>query len=400
MSGDQSATAQATTRPKGWLTRTVVAFGMASLFSDAGHEMATAILPLFLASIGGSSAALGLIEGLADALSTGAKLWSGWFSDGLKRRKPIAVLGYVATGFGMAGFALTTRPVEVFLVRVTSWVGRGARGPVRDAMLSEAVPVEAVSRAFGFHRAMDTAGAVIGPLIALSLMASFGWPTLFALTLIPGILSVIAFSAIRESAVHRRRLSLTASLADLPPDFRRFMVAVGIFGMGDFSRSLLILRASQLSAARGDASPDSIAVGLYVFHNVVHAISAYGIGVLGARFGTRRVLAMGYAAFAAMAVGFALLPVDAPIGPIIVLFALAGLAMSAEEVLEGTAAAEMLPEKLRGTGYGALAAVNGVGDFMASVVVGSLWTWVSPSAGFAYAAVAGAAGAVALGRLR
>lgn len=137
-----------------WLNRSVLAFGLASLFSDAGHETATAILPFFLVSVGGSAAVLGLVEGVSDALSTAAKLASGWYSDGLRHRKPLGVVGYAATGVGMAAFALTWTPFQVLFVRACSWLGRGMRGPVRDAMLAEAVSRDDVGRAFGFHRAM------------------------------------------------------------------------------------------------------------------------------------------------------------------------------------------------------------------------------------------------------
>jgi MFS family permease len=388
------------TPSRAWRNRTVVALGLASLFSDAGHETATAVLPLFLATLGGSAAALGLVEGVADALSTAAKLASGWCSDGLQRRKPIAVIGYAATGFGMAAFALAQSPLHVLGVRTASWVGRGMRGPPRDAMLAEAVPPDAYGRAFGFHRAMDTAGAVVGPLLAFALAAALGYRTIFALTLIPGIASVIAFASAPETRRVRTRLPFRASLRELPQPFRRFLVAVGIFGLGDFARSLLILRAAEMLPHGAGLRPEHAAIGLYVLHNLVHALSAYGIGVLGSRFGSRPVLAAGYAVFALMCLGFVLLPATTSIGVLVPLFTLAGIALATEEVLEGTVAAELLPERVRGTGFGVLAAVNGVGDLVASIAVGWLWAAVSPAAGFAYAGVLGALGAVVLAGAR
>jgi len=376
-----------------------MALGLASLFSDAGHEAATAVLPLFLASIGGSAASLGLIEGVADALSTGAKLLSGWFSDGLEHRKPVGTLGYATTGLGIAGLAVAFTPLQVLIVRAFCWFGRGARGPVRDAMLAEAVPPWTYGRAFGFHRAMDTAGAVVGPLIALALVGRVGFRTIFAVTLIPGILSVIAFASVREHAQARTRSTLGQSLRELPGSFRGFLLAVGIFGLGDFARSLLVLRASQLSNASTAISTTLFAVALYVLHNLAHALSAYGFGVLGTYLGGRRVLVGGYVLFAVMSFGFAILPAHPPLVVLVGLFILAGLSLSAEEVLEGTVAADLLPERLLGTGYGALAAVNGIGDFAASAIVGALWAGASPTAGFAYAGVMGLAGAIALARL-
>jgi MFS family permease len=383
-----------------WFNRSVLAFGLASLLSDAGHETATAILPLFLVTLGGSAAALGLIEGVADALATAAKLFAGWYSDGLSRRKPIGVVGYAATGIGMAGFALTRTPAQVLAVRALTWIGRGTRGPVRDAMLAEAVTPQMIGRAFGFHRAMDTAGAVVGPLLALALVSGLGYREVFVVTLVPGILSVLAFASAPEVARRRTRSRFRASLAGLPPRFRRFLFAVGLFGLGDFARSLLILRAMQLLPAHGPLPRGQEAIALYVLHNLVHALSAYGIGALASRVGARRVLVAGYLTFALMAVGFLVAPPHPPFVVLLGLFVLAGLATSAEEVLEGTVAAELLPEALRGTGFGALAAVNGVGDLAASALVGWLWAAVSPAAGFGWAAAMGLVGALALARVR
>lgn len=387
-----------TVRPP-WLNRSVLAFGLASLFSDAGHETATAILPFFLVSVGGSAAMLGLVEGISDALSTAAKLASGWYSDGLRHRKPLGLVGYAATGVGMAAFALTWNPFQVLSVRALSWLGRGMRGPVRDAMLAEAVPPADVGRAFGFHRAMDTLGAVLGPLGALLLLSHFGYRAIFALTLIPGLLSVVAFASAPERGQARTRLDFRASLRELPRSYRAFLVAVGIFGAGDFARSLLILRAAQMLPA-GRIAPEHIAIGLYVFHNLVHAAAAYGIGVLGARLGSRGVLAAGYGLFGLMSLGFIIAPAHPSVWVLLGLFLLAGLSLSVEEVLEGTVAAELLPENLRGTGYGVLAAVNGVGDLVASAAVGFLWATISPTAGFLYAASTSLLGAAALYRAR
>ena len=309
------------------------------------------------------------------------------------------MIGYAATGVGMAAFALTWTPLQVLGVRAVSWFGKGMRGPVRDAMLTEAVPPKSVGPAFGFHRAMDTIGAVLGPLAAFLLLSRFGYRTIFALTLIPGVLSVLAFASAPEAGRVRTRVAFRASLKELPPRFRAFLVAVGIFGLGDFARSLLILRAAQMHPPES-LSPEQFAMGLYVFHNLVHATTAYGIGLLGARLGAKRLLAAGYAMFGLMALGFIIVPSHPSIASLLLLFLLAGLALSAEEVLEGTVAAELLPDNLRGTGFGVLAAVNGVGDLVASTTVGLLWAAVSPAAGFGFAASTSLVGALVLLRWR
>ncbi|MGI8547085.1 MAG: MFS transporter [Gemmatimonadaceae bacterium] len=154
-----------------WLTRNVFAIGMLSLFSDMGYELTTAVLPLFLATFGGGAVALGAIEGFSDAGSGLVKLWMSFYSDRVGKRKPIMAIGYFLTAI-MGAIGFVTAWWQILVVRVVAWMGRGARGPVRNAMLAESVPPAARGRAFGFHGAMDTLGAVIGPAIALSLVVS------------------------------------------------------------------------------------------------------------------------------------------------------------------------------------------------------------------------------------
>jgi len=172
---------------KRWLNSTILGIGLASFCSDVGHEMATTAMPALLATLGASSALLGLIEGLADGLSSLAKLASGLYSDRLGRRKPLAVAGYFVTASGMASFALATQWWHVLLGRVGGWLGRGARTPVRNVLLTEATTPESYGRAFGLERDMDSAGAIVGPALTLALVAAFGVHRLFLLTLIPGL---------------------------------------------------------------------------------------------------------------------------------------------------------------------------------------------------------------------
>ncbi|RME95742.1 MAG: MFS transporter, partial [Verrucomicrobia bacterium] len=153
-----------------WLNRTVLGIGLASLFSDWSHEIATAVLPAYLASLGAAAAWLGLIEGVADGLSSFAKMGSGYYTDKLRRRKPIAVLGYLVTSLSTAALALTSAAWQVLAARSVAWLGRGVRTPVRKALLAAAVTRETYGRAFGFERMMDTLGAIVGPATAFLLL--------------------------------------------------------------------------------------------------------------------------------------------------------------------------------------------------------------------------------------
>src|SRR5206468_7495353 len=153
-----------------WLNRTVLGIGLASLFSDWSHEIATTVMPAFLATMGVAAAWLGIIEGVADGLSSFAKMASGYYTDRLRRRKPIAVAGYVMTALGTAAFGLATAAWHVLLARAFAWLGRGVRTPVRKALLASAVTPDTYGRAFGFERMMDTLGAIVGPATAFLLL--------------------------------------------------------------------------------------------------------------------------------------------------------------------------------------------------------------------------------------
>lgn len=393
----------------GWLNRNVAGMALASFFSDAGHEAATSILPLFLVSIGAPPAALGAIEGVADAVSSFIKLGAGWFSDRIGRRKPIAVAGYALTGLTTGLFALATAWPHVLLARAAGWFGRGIRGPVRDAMLSESVTPETRGRAFGFHRAGDTLGAIVGPAFALALLSLLAgreatavtYRQIFWITLIPGLLSTLSFALfVKERArLANHAANLFKTIGGLPTRFKLFLIGVGIFGAGDFAHSLLTLRAAQmLTPEMGAARAGQIAIALYVLHNVLYAGMSFPIGALADRIGKRGLLALGYGVAALMGIGWIVaVPSVWMLG---LLFALGGAFIAAEDALEGVLAADLLPEDVRGTGYGVLATVNGLGDFLSSVVVGALWTAVNPAAGFAYATALFFIGAIVIYRVR
>src|SRR3954468_3790173 len=296
-----------------WLNRTVLGIGLASLFSDFSHEVATALLPTFLATMGVAAAWLGIIEGVSDGLSSVAKMGSGFYTDKLQRRKPIAVLGYIVTALGTASFGLATTAWHVLIARAGAWLGRGVRTPVKKALLASAVTKETYGRAFGFERMMDTIGAIIGPASAVFLLAAFHhhYPPLFALTLIPGLTAaaLIAFVVKEKERKPVAHVSFGDRLRSLPKSYRKFLVAVGLFGSGDFAHTLLILLATKkLAPTLGTAKAASLAIGLYVAHNVCYAASAPISGWLADRFKKPFVLSAGYALAAVMAAVIIVLP--------------------------------------------------------------------------------------------
>ena len=393
-----------TNSSSGWLNRTVLGVGVTSLFSDWSHEIATAILPAFLATIGAGPAWLGAIEGIADGLSSFAKLSSGHYTDQLKKRKPLAVFGYAFTALATASFAFATHAYHVLFGRAAAWLGRGVRSPVKKALLAADVAPGAYGRAFGLERLMDTVGAIAGPLTALWLLniTNHNYRAVFLWTLLPGMIAVLSFwLLVRERPFEaRKKVTFLAGLRSLPGNFREFLLGVGVFGSGDFSHTLLILYASRMLApTHGAARAASLAVGLYTLHNVFYAGSAYVSGWISDHVPHRKaILAGGYALAGVTAIFLTTTP--ASLWLLGGLFMLAGIYVGTEEALEDSLAAELIPKEQHGMAFGTLAAVNAVGDFLSSLVVGFLWSAVSARAAFSFSAVLFFLGAILILRLR
>jgi MFS family permease len=379
-----------------WLTRNVFAIGMLSLFSDTGHELTTAILPLFLQTFGGGAIALGTIEGVSDASSSLLKMWMSHYSDRVGKRKPILIIGYLVTAL-MGSFAFVTRWWQLVAIRSIAWIGRGARGPVRDALLAESVPAEAHGRAFGFEGAMDTIGAILGPAIALSLIGIISFRRIFLISFIPGTVTVlIAIFLVKDvGRAPQPNLDMWGSLQALPKPFLSYVSAVGVFGLGNFAHTLLVLRAVVLLTPRyGPMTAGRMGVGLYILHNVIYAAISYPIGALGDRGNKKRILALGYALFGFMCLLFMYSTTNLAI--LAIVFILAGIYIGIVDSMERALAADLLPLSQRGTGYGALATVNSIGDLLSSILVGLLWNRVSYAAGLGYAAILTLLGSVLL----
>jgi MFS family permease len=386
-----SATNTANSASKPWLTRGVLGIGLASLFSDWGHEAATAILPAFLSSLGAPAVALGVIEGVSDGLSSFAKLAGGFVADRPRWRRPTGIAGYFATAITVFGYAFAQSWPAVMVLRALGWIGRGSRGPSRDTLLAECVAPDQTSRAFGFERAMDTLGAVLGPLCATALLGVLGLRGVLRWTLLPGLTAALAFAFLTprsktatEQHVSEARLTIASRFAQLPRTYWRYLAGVFAHGIGAFAPSLLILRASQILVPRlGLGRAAAVSVGLYTFHNLIDAAASYPAGALGDRIGKRGLLAIGYVIGVVSYAGFIFAQPMIPV--LVVLFGLAGVHDAFQQSLEKSLAAEFLSAKVRGTGFGFLATANGIGDFVSSVAVGALWSLVSPVAGFIYA---------------
>ena len=385
-----------------WLNSTVLGIGLASLLSDWSHEAATTILPAFLASMGAAAAWVGVIEGTADGLSSLAKLGSGHWTDRLKRRKPIMIGGYALTALATASFGWASAAWQVLIFRSAAWLGRGVRTPVRKAMLAAAVTPDTYGRAFGFERMMDTCGAIVGPLSAYFLLQAFAhnYKSVFLCTLAPGLAAVVAVAWLVKERERPKVKAITfgEGLRGLPVRYRRFLLAVGLFGAGDCAHTLLILLAMQeLTPVYGAAGAASAAVALYVLHNVLYASFAFISGWLADFCSKPLLLGTSYALASVMA----LLIIVAPPGLVTLtaVFVLGGIHVAMNETLEDSFCAELVKESHHGMAFGVLATVNGVGDFISSVTVGALWSAFGVRVAFGYSLVLFLAGACLVWRI-
>lgn len=398
-----------------WFNRTILGAGVTSAFGDFAYETTNVILPGFFAVLGVPAVFLGFIEGIADFIASFTKLFAGYISDRLGVRKPLVLIGYGLTPLGQMLIALAAGWPLILVGRVVSWFGKGLRGPLRDVIISEAITPETRGRAFGFHRAMDSIGAIVGPGLGVVLL---GWLQIshpldqaapfrlvFLCTLVPGILSVLSFAVLvkDDRTLPIKTLRFWSSLRELPQRYRRFLAAAGVFGVGDFSHSLLILAVTQLlTPEMGVIKAAQHAGVFYVARNITQTVSSYPIGALADRFGQLPILRCGYAlgtlTAGLMAVTFLSNLRSLPL--LATIFVVAGLYVAVQKALEPSLAAEFVPERIRGVGFGMLGAVNGIGSLLSSVSVGVLWSAVSPAAGFGLAAVLMGAGTIFLAAIR
>ena len=378
---------------RSWITRAVVGIVLATFFSDFSHEMATAVLPLYLTTVGLGPAALGVIEGLADFLSSLSKLLGGVVGHHVRDKRPWASAGYLVTACATAGLGLVGSLGGLAALRSVAWFGRGFRSPLRDHMLADAVEPTHFGRAYGFERAGDMLGAVVGPLTAgLLVYLGASIRPLILWTLLPGLLAAGAMyfiGRVRVLAVETGTASPSAR-PRFPRKFWVFLVGVLLFGLGDFSRTFLIWLAAGGSDGIRAGGGLSVAVLLYALHNLVAAGVAFPVGHLGDRRSKLGVLVGGYGL--GVVTNVLLAVSGGSLALIVVAIVLSGVYISVEETLEKAVAAEILPRESRSLGFGILASANAIGDMLSSIGVGLLLARGHQPLAFGLAAGVGLAG--------
>jgi MFS family permease len=354
-----------------------------SFLTDASSEIIYPLLPIFLTTVlGTSAAAVGAIEGAAETTSALLKLASGWWSDRASRRKPLVVAGYALASLARPLVAVAQSAAQVLAIRLTDRVGKGIRGSPRDALIAESVDPAIRGRAFGFHRAADHAGAVVGPLIAFALLRWEQLPlrTVFLFAALPGVLSVIVLVlGVRETPRHARAASATKKAGvpsldvSLGRAFWTFLACVLLFTLGNSTDAFLILRANQLGV-----SVALVPILWAALHVVKSAASVPG-GALSDRFGRKPLILAGWAVYAAVYIGFGR---ATETWHAWALFLAYGTFFGLTEGTQAALIADLVGQARRGTAYGWYYLAVGIGALPASVLFGLIWDRVSPRAAF------------------
>jgi MFS family permease len=382
------------------LPRSIWALGFVSLSMDVSSEMIHALLPVFLVTVlGASTVTVGAIEGIGEATASITKLFSGWLSDRVGRRKWLTAAGYALAAVSKPLFAVAPSASWVLLARFSDRVGKGIRGAPRDALVGDLAPRSLRGAAFGLRQSLDTVGAFLGPLLAIALMAGSGddFRLVFWFAVAPGLVAVaILVIGVREPARSRPRAAAPA-----PVDWRRLGALGGLFWgvvavtavltLGRFSEAFLILRA------RGQGLSLELTPLVLILMNVVYAVSAYPMGALSDRGGRGGILAAG---FVVLLVADSVLALAPDLAWTALGVALWGLHMGMTQGLLAALVTEAVPEDQRGTAFGFFHLASGAAVLAASFIAGLLWQWAGPPAAFVGGGVFTALGLAGLAVLR
>ncbi len=380
-------------RERTWfgLKKNVFFSGVVSFFMDVSSEMIYPLMPLFLANVlGVSKSMIGLIEGCAEATASLLKVFSGWLSDRLGKRKNLMLAGYAISTLSRPVIALAGTWQQVLAGRFIDRLGKGVRTAPRDAIIAEATQQTHLARAFSYHRSMDTLGAVLGPAIALLVLQlhSGSYQTVFWLSMIPAVLAVLTivfFIKEKQNSEHAVTTPPKLSFRHFNWRMKLFVLIATIFALGNSSDAFLILRAEQVGIA-----PVMIPA-VYLLFNLIYSAAAIPAGIAADRFGKKPLILAGFILFAMLYYGFATAGSPAAIW---VLFSLYGVFMGLTEGIQKGYFATIIPPEFKATAFGIYATAVGLATLPASLIGGILWDRISPAATFYFGAITAAVAAI------
>ena len=364
----------------GGVTRNIFILGVVSLLTDLSSQMVFPLIPLFLTTVLGAGAcAVGVVEGAAETTASLLKVVSGYWSDKIKKRKPFVLFGYSLSSITKPLFAFAHVWSFVLFIRIIERIGKGLRTAPRDAIVAESCDESVRGRAYGFHRAMDGIGSILGAVLAFLLLPIFGYRNIFLFAFIPAIVGVVVVLFVREKNVlveeETKAKPVKASFRELPVNLRLFIVASSVFALGHFGYAFLLLRAKDVGLT------DSTAILMYVLFYVVYTLCSIPSGILSDRFGRKPVLVTGYLIFAVTSIG---LMFTSGIYSIIVFFVFYGIFYALIDGVQRAFVVDLAPENLRATALGTFHAAIGMVALPGGYIAGLLWDKINPEATFLY----------------
>jgi len=360
--------------------RNVIALGFVSFFTDFSTEMSLSVLPFFIVEeLKATKTVLGIIEGLAESISHVLRMISGIFSDRVGKRKLIVFIGYASSNVVKPFFAVARSWTDALAIRIGDRVGKSIRTSPRDALLSESIPKEHLGKAFGLHRTLDQSGAIVGPILTFILLFSgIAMREIFWLSFIPGLIALaILLIFVKEKAGARRHIGIMNDIKSvLRRDFVLLLSVLGVFSMGAFNYSFILLKAGELGA------PAAFGSLVYTLLQVAHTVVGIPAGALSDIVGKERVLLMGYAAF--FAASLLSMTLQGNLVYAFLIAAVYGSYMGIVETVQRALIPEYAPSHLRATAYGLYYLIVGACFMVANTLVGTLWEYYGASAAFTY----------------
>ena len=362
------------------VTKNIFILGLVSLFTDLSSQMVFPLIPLFLTTVLGASAYIvGIVEGAAETTASLLKIISGYWSDKIKKRKRFILFGYSLSSITKPLFAFANVWSFVLFIRVIERIGKGLRSAPRDALVAESCDESTRGKAYGFHRAMDGIGSVLGAVLAFLLLPTFGYQNIFLFAFVPSIIAVFAILFIQEKKspvkIEEKEISINLSFKELPANLKLYIIVSSIFSLGHVGYAFLLLRAQNIGLA------DDTAILLYVLFYIVYTICIIPFGILSDKIGRKPILIMGYLIYAITSIG---LIFTSNSYVIILCFVTYGIFYAMIDGVQRAFVVDLAPKHLRATSLGVFHAAIGMVALPGGFIAGLLWDKISPETTFFY----------------
>ena len=362
------------------LSRNILIVGLVSLFTDLSSQMVFPLIPLYLVTIGASAWVIGLVEGAAETTASFLKVFSGYLSDKIKKRKPFVLAGYSISTFTKPLFAIANIWPLVLIIRIIERIGKGIRNAPRDAIIAESCDISCRGKAYGFHRAMDGIGSITGALIAFILLPIIGFKNIFLIAVIPGIIAVLFIILIEEKRIEtdnsKNKQTLKIGLKKLPLNLKLFLFVSIIFSFAHFGYAFILLKAKDIGLN------DQYTIFLYVLYYIVYTLFIIPAGVLSDKIGRKPVIVTGYLLFSITSIGLIFTNTNLLL---LLMFILYGCFYAMIDGVQRAFVVDLAPENLKATALGTYHTSIGLAALPGGLLLGLIWDQISPEVMFAYA---------------